>query len=242
MGECMGTSGEFTSDTLPFSLLATPLSLDWDLPVLEKVPDVDLASLVVQPLLTSDDTVVEAVSAALLVLLHGAAHRKLTTGLYLRLSPTLMAAPSAIVTTVLDLMDTPPIGVLDNPGIPVMNSVTPLVPTESDSVVTTPAMAPPSSSSGSLSRGQGSAVWSAPLAARAEKEVCEKSKERDVRGSDASNYAALGMGIHVKGESAGAFRDQTVNNESTIVGALVKVKDELKHHTGEHAEQYDMTL
>lgn len=46
----------------------------------------------------------------------------------------------------------------------------------------------------------------------------------------------------MKGESAGAFRDRTVNNESSIVGTLVKVKDELKHHTAEHAEQYDMTL
>ncbi|SJL10995.1 uncharacterized protein ARMOST_14393 [Armillaria ostoyae] len=141
-----------------------------------------------------------------------------------------------------DSVDTPPIGVLDPSELRPM-SPPPPVAAESVSVVTNPVVTPPSSSSRGLSRGQGSAVWSARLAARAkEKEVREKGKERDLRGTDASNYASLGLGIHVKGESAGAFRDRTINNESTIVGALVELKDELKHHTAGHAEQYDMTL
>ncbi|KAK0431210.1 hypothetical protein EV421DRAFT_1929670 [Armillaria borealis] len=204
--------------------MATPSLPSLDLPVLETVPEVDPASLVVQPLPTADGAVVEAVSAALL-------------------SPTSMTVPSPPIGTAVDLMDTPSIRVLETPEIRPISPPPPPIPAESASAVGAPVAPPPSSSSRGLSRGQGSAVWSARLAARAkEKEVHEKGKERDLRGTDASNYASLGLGIHVKGESAGTFRDRTVNNESTVVGALVEVKDELKHHTAEHAEQYDMTL
>ncbi|PBK94114.1 hypothetical protein ARMGADRAFT_1079594 [Armillaria gallica] len=219
----MSPNLESAADTLPCGL-ATPLPPDLDLPVLETAPDVDPTSLVVQLLLTTDDAVMQAVSAALL-------------------SPSLMAVPPAAIRPVVDLVDTPSIGVLNSSELRLMTPPPPPAPAELGTVVTDPVAAPPLSSSRGLSRGQGSAVWSTHLAARAkEKEICDKGKERDVRGTDASNYASLGLGIHIKGESAGAFRDRTVNNKSTVVGALVKIKDELKHHIAEHMEQYNMTL
>lgn len=203
--------------------MTTPLPAVLDLPALETVPEVDPASLVVQPLPATDDAVVEAVSAAL--------------------SPTRSTAPSAAIGSSVDFVEPPPKRVVDTSDLRAMSPPPPPVSAESDPGGATPIMTPPSSSSRGLSRGQGSAVWSARLAARAkEKEVREKGKERDLRGTDASNYASLGLGIHIKGESAGAFRDRTINNESTIVGTLVEVKDELKHHAAEHAEQYDMSL
>ncbi|KAK0462351.1 uncharacterized protein EV420DRAFT_1734549 [Desarmillaria tabescens] len=76
---------------------------------------------------------------------------------------------------------------------------------------------PPSTSTRGLPKSQGLQVWKDHLAARVrEKDLAEKGKTWDPKGSDQSNYESLRLHLPTKGESVAAHQERMAANEGSL--------------------------
>ncbi|KAK0478005.1 hypothetical protein EDD18DRAFT_1365149 [Armillaria luteobubalina] len=184
------------------------------LPALEPVPNFDLGIITVDPL--PDAKLVREQTTAKI-------EDRTSSSVVLHTQPAPMLIPMASPPTVNVEMST------SLPSLPASNAII--------------DQGLPSMSTQGLSRSQASQVLKDHLAAHArEKDLAEKGKVHDMKGSNQSNYDSLGLQLPVKGETVATHCERMSENEGSLVGAVVDVRDRFGEHATKHTESHELVL